>query len=80
MNTSYIFKSHKEIKSKQKNCTPDQLLCLEVIIIGQLLDIFSYSFNSLFLGSLWDMNKITRVFKITRYRVNVTVYFLVEIK
>lgn len=80
MNTSYIFKSQKEIKSKQKNCTSDQLLCLEVIIIGQLLDIFSYSFGSFIPPSLSDVHKITRMFKITRHRENVIVFLSVEIK
>lgn len=80
MNTSYIFKSQKKIKSKQKNCTPDQFLCLEVIITGQLLDIFSYSFNSLVLASLLNVCKVTRMSKITRPRENVIAFLSVQIK
>lgn len=37
--TCYISESQKEI-SKQKNCTPDQFLCLGVLVIGQLLATF----------------------------------------
>lgn len=80
MNTSYIFKRQKEIKNKQKNCTSDQLLFLEVIIVGQLVDTFSYSFSSLGLPSLSNVHKITRLFKIIRHRESTIVFLLIAIK
>lgn len=65
MNTSYIFKSQKEIKSKQKNCILDQLLCLEVVVIQQLLDIFFMFFEFFKLASLLDVPKVAHTIKIT---------------